>query len=283
MPAVLVPPVKSNMQKLLFFSAALLVLASCRSTRNIGTAVTKRDTTTSIVVVSDNNLADSAAVIETLLAQVQKNTIDYNTFTGKVNVDYRGSDGKAYNLNANIRMYRDSVIWISANAILGIEALRVMVTKDSVKFLDKINKTYRERRLSYLQEVTELPLDLKTLQDLIIGNPVFLDSAISYTVTGNGLVTLLSIGPWFKNLLTLTEPDLALMRSKLDDADITRSRTADLSYTNYDNRRGPLFATRRRIFVSEKKNLDVSLDFKQYDFNTDVSFPFSVPKNYKTD
>ena len=277
------PPVKNNMYKILFFSIALLVLASCRSTRNIGTAVTKRDTAAPVVNVPEGKVNDSVAVMETLVSAVNKNKIDYNTFTGKVNVDYSGSDGKAYNLNANIRMYRDSAIWISANAILGIEALRVLVTKDSVKFLDKINKVYRERRLGYLQEVTELPLDLHTLQDLIIGNPVFLDSTVSYTASGNGLVTLLSIGPWFKNLLTLTEPDMALMRSKLDDADISRSRTADLSYSDYDTRKGPMFATKRRIFVSEKKTLDVKLDFKQFDFNTDVSFPFSVPKNYQID
>ena len=277
------PPVKNNMHKILFFSIVLLVLASCRSTRNIGTAVTKRDTAAPVVNVPEGKVNDSVAVMETLVSAVNKNKIDYNTFTGKVNVDYSGSDGKAYNLNANIRMYRDSAIWISANAILGIEALRVLVTKDSVKFLDKINKVYRERRLGYLQEVTELPLDLHTLQDLIIGNPVFLDSTVSYTASGNGLVTLLSIGPWFKNLLTLTEPDMALMCSKLDDADISRSRTADLSYSDYDTRKGPLFATKRRIFVSEKKTLDVKLDFKQFDFNTDVSFPFSVPKNYQID
>lgn len=277
------PPEKNNMHRILIFSIALLVLASCRSTRNIGTAVTKRDTASPVVNVPEGKVNDSLAVMETLVSAVNKNKIDYNTFTGKVNVDYSGSDGKTYNLNANIRMYRDSAIWISANAILGIEALRVLVTKDSVKFLDKINKVYRERRLGYLQEVTELPLDLHTLQDLIIGNPVFLDSTVSYTASGNGLVTLLSIGPWFKNLLTLTEPDMALMRSKLDDADISRSRTADLSYSDYDTRKGPLFATKRRIFVSEKKTLDVKLDFKQFDFNTDVSFPFSVPKNYQID
>ena len=70
-------------------------------------------------------------------------------------------------------MYKDSAIWLSANAILGIEAMRVLITRDSVKLLDKLNKVYTARSVDYLQDLTSLPLDLPTLQDLIIGNAVF--------------------------------------------------------------------------------------------------------------
>jgi hypothetical protein len=93
-------------------------------------------------------------------------------------VDYHGSNGKNYDVNANIRMLRDSTIWISVNAVLGIEALRALITRDSVKLIDKLNKTYTARSITYLQDVTSLPLDLPTLQDLIIGNAVFIDSNV---------------------------------------------------------------------------------------------------------
>ena len=89
-----------------------------------------------------------------------------------------------------------------ANALLGIEAMRVLITKDSVKLLDKLNKTYTARSVSYLQDVTDLPLDLKILQDLIIGNAVFLDSNIVSYSNGNNVINILSVGRWFKNLLT---------------------------------------------------------------------------------
>lgn len=259
------------------------MLASCRSTRNIGTAVTKKDTAIVKVVVTDSAAADSVKFIRNVYTEVRKNRLEYKTFNAKVNVDYQGGDGKSYNVNANVRMYRDSAIWISANAVLGIEALRVLVTKNSVKFLDKINKTYSERSMEYLQEVTELPLTLSTLQDLIVGNPVFLDSNITQYTLAADVITLLSVGPQFKNLLTLNAGDKTHLRSKLDDADVTRSRTADLTYENWDFRTGKPFATKRRILVTEKSRLDIKLDFKQYDFNTDVSFPFSVPRNYKKD
>ena len=223
---------------------------------------------------------DSSVYIHNALDKIVANQINYKTFLAKVNVDYRSGDGKNYNVNANIRMYKDSAIWISANAILGIEAMRVLITKDSVKLLNKLDKSYIARSVSYLQDVTELPLDLHTLQNLIIGNAVFLDSNIVSYSSGNNVISLLSIGKWFKNLLTVNAYDKTLIHSKLDDVNIGRNRTADLTYSSYDDKRGFLFSTNRRIIVAEKKRLDIKLDFRQYDFNQDVSFPFAIPKNY---
>lgn len=262
-------------------------MVSCRSTRKIQTAITKRDTAINVVIpVQKNDLVtpelknDSFTLIQKTLNDISANEIKFTTFSAKVNVDYKSADGKNYNVNANIRMYKDSAIWISAIAVLGIEAMRVLITKDSVKVIDKLSKTYTERSLSYLQDVTSLPLDLKTLQDLIVGNPVFFDANVVSYSSGNNGITMLSIGKWFKNLLTIHASDKTLIHSKLDDADRLRNRTADLSYMNYENKKGALFSTRRRIVVAEKKRLDVKLDFRQYSFNNEVGFPFGIPKNF---
>ncbi len=224
--------------------------------------------------------SDTQKLIRTALQQLQNNRINFRTFNAKVEVDYRGTDGKGYGVNANVKMYKDSAIWVSANAILGIEAMRLLITKDSVKLLNKLEKVYTARSISYLQEVTSLPLDLFTLQDMIIGNPVYLDSNIVRYSTGNGIINLLSLGEYFKNLVTLNGADKSLLHSKLDDANPLRSRTADLSYSEYERKRGPLFPTRRQIAVSEKGRLEIKLDFKNYNFNEPVEFPFSIPKNY---
>jgi hypothetical protein len=265
------------MKRFIFFLLAISVLASCRSTRQIQTAISKKDTVAVVVVAPEGD--DSLDLAKGLLAKLDSTKINYTSFTGKVNVDYRGGDGKKYDVNANIRMLKDSAIWISANAVLGIEAMRVLVTKDSVKLLDKMNKTYTARSIDYLQEVTSLPLDLHILQELIIGNAVFVDpNVVSYS-SGSNFLSFLSIGPLFKNLVTL-DLNNNMTGSKLDDVNIIRNRTAELVYGGFDHKKGVGFATRRRIIVAEKNRLDISLDFKQYDFNQGVSFPFSVPRNY---
>ena len=184
-------------------------------------------------------------------------------------------------MNAVLRMYRDSLIWVSVNAVFGIEAMRMLITKDSVYLLDKLNKTYLIRRIDYLQEVTGLPLTLSIVQDLLVGNPVFIDSNIVSYSNNSITVSLLSIGRAFKNLVTINGNNNVLVHSKLDDIDISRSRTADLSYDDYESKKNKLFSSKRRITVAEKNKLDISLNFKQYEFNDDVNFPFSIPRNYK--
>jgi hypothetical protein len=266
-----------------FFGLLILIglLASCRSTKKIQTAITKKDTVAAVNLPPVTSKNDTVEMIKAALRRVDSNRIDFRTFSAKINVDYTGSDGKKYDVNANIRMYKDSAIWIAVNALLGIDAMRLYVTKDSVKLLDKLNKTYTARSVDYLQEVTSLPLNLYILQGLIIGNPVFIDSNIvSYSVNNNQ-IAMLSIGQLFKNLLTLNETDKTLLHSKLDDTDPSRNRTADLTYSDYESKRSVPFSTKRRIVVTEKNRLDIKLEFKQYEFNQEVSFPFSVPKNYE--
>jgi hypothetical protein len=266
-----------------FFGLLILIglLASCRSTKKIQTAITKKDSVVTVNVPPDDPENDTVQMIKAALRRVDSNRIDFRTFSAKVNVDYTGSDGKKYDVNANIRMYKDSAIWVNVNAVLGIDVMRLLITKNSVELIDRLNKTYTSRTVDYLNEVTSLPLNLYNLQNLIIGNPVFLDSNIvSYSVNNNQ-IALLSVGQLFKNLVTLNEGDKTLLHSKLDDTDPTRNRTADLTYSDYDSKRGVPFSTKRRIVVTEKTRLDIKLEFKQYDFNQEVSFPFSIPKNYE--
>ena len=71
------------------------------------------------------------------------------------------------------------------------------------------------------------------------------------------------------------------MHSKLDDLDVARNRTADITYGDYENKSGFDFSTYREITVSEKNKLDIRLNYKQYEFNKDLSVSFRVPKNYK--
>jgi hypothetical protein len=268
------------MKRILVVIVLVSLFVACRSSRAIGRAVGKKDSTVAKVTVPDTPNADTQQRINATLAQLQNNHIAFNTFSAKLGVDYKGTDGKGHDVNANIKMYRDSAIWVSVNAILGIEAIRLLITKDSVKLLNKLEKTYAARGISFLQEATSLPLDLNTLQNLIIGNPVYVDSNIVRYSTGNGTVSLVSLGSLFKNLFTLNDGDKTIIHSKLTDTDPFRNRTADLSYNEYENKKGFPFATKRQIVVSERGRLDIKLDFKNYTFNEEVSFPFSIPKNY---
>lgn len=268
---------------------ALIVLAltiagtttSCRSTKTIQTAIAKRDTIRTITAADPK--ADSMRFIKGVLDTVRRNYItDYQTFNAKMKVDFEGSDGKHYDVNAFVRLRKDSVMWITINALLGIDAFRVLITPDSVKVVDKLKKTVSLRTVGYLQEVTGIPITFNELQDLLIGNPLFLDSSnISSYKKDDKSISLVSLGAVFKHFLTVNKDDYTVQHSKLDDVDAIRARTADMTYGSYENRNNIKFSTYRRITVSEKSKLDIEMQFKQFEFNAPLSFPFTIPRNYR--
>jgi len=260
---------------------SLLVISmfSCRTAKQINKAIAPKDTTA--VIMPNQSNVDSLLRIKKTMDNLQQNYIEFKTFSAKIKAEYQDSKGKQPDVTAIVRIIKDSAIWISLTAsFLNIEIYRVLITKDSVILLNKQEREVQYRSLDYLQEVTEIPFDYKTLQDLLVGNPVFMDSNIVYYKRTENQVLISSVGKFFKHLLTLSADNHLLLHSKLDDVDISRNRTADLTYGDYENKTGFNFSTYREITVSEKNKLDIRLNFKQYEFNKELSVTFNIPKNY---
>lgn len=60
-----------------------------------------------------------------------------------------------------------------------------------------------------------------------------------------------------------------------------RNRTADLSYFEYETKSGFIFSTYRELFLSQQNKMDIQLKFKDYKFNEELNFPFTIPKKFK--
>lgn len=256
---------------ILISSMLLLSVFSCRTVKQINKAISPKDT--SLVQTIDQTKADSLLLINATLAGMNSNYIDFKTFNAKIKVDYQDNNGKQPDLTAIVRIVKDSAIWISLTATLfNFEAYRVLITKDSVILLNKKEKEVQYRSLDYLQEVTQIPFDYKTLQDLLVGNPIFVDSNVVYYKKTDNQVLLLEVGQFFKHLLTLSPDNNVLQHSKLDDVDMARNRTADITYSEYENKNGFNFSTYREITVSEKINSTSALSLSS----------MSLTKNYRS-
>ena len=274
---------KRNSFCVLLLSFTVLVsclMVSCTSTKKIQAAIVKKDSTS--IYITNQSAIDSIKIIKTAMEGVNKKKIQFNTFAAKIKVEYQDVKGKQPNITAYVRIIKDSLIWISGYAtVFNVEAFRVLINKDSVFVLDKINKEAQLRSIDYLQEVTQRPFDFKTFQDLLIGNPIFFsDSVVSYKEK-ESTVLIATLGHFFKHLLTINKTSGLLMHSKLDDINVTRNRTADITYDEYENANGFYFSTYRELTVSEKNKLDIQMHYKQYEFNKELQIVFSIPKNYK--
>ncbi len=259
-----------------FFS----VLASCSPAKKvIGTAIGPKDSLVVIPNVENKagmNLADSTR------KKLVENYIDFKTFSAKIKVETQDNKGKNPDISAVVRMVKDSAIWISLTAtFLNYEVFRVYITPDSLILLDKREKTVQYRSLDYLQEVTAIPFDFNSLQNLLIGNPVFFNSDNAVFQRNENFILASSLTKDFKHLLTLQAGDMNIIHSKLDDVDFARHRTADLTYGEYQSIEGRNFSADRKLIIAEKNKIDAHLNFKQVEFNKELQLNFSVPKNYK--
>lgn len=270
------------MKSLTYICFSILFLIGCRPAKKvqrIEDAISKKDTS-NVVVVKPADAVDSFSIVKNIISSINTSRINFKTFSAKVKVEYQGKDG-GDQATAFIRMQKDSIIWLSLTGAFGIEGFRVMIDKDSIKLMNKLKKIVQYRSINYLQELSEVPLGFYNLQDIIIGNPIYLDSNIvSYKNTNNELLVLM-VGKIFKNLLTLQNQDFRVLHVKLDDIDPIRNRTADITFSDYERANNFIFSTSRKISVAEKSKLDIDLNFKQYSFDQSLTFPFNIPKNYK--
>jgi hypothetical protein len=280
----------AHSSKLLAYSlqwvAFSFLLFSCKTVKKveqIQEAITKKDTA-QVVVIKETPVVDSAAIVADIMGKVVKNKIDFNTFNAKIKVDYTGAE-KNDNYTVYLSMRKDSIIIIRVKgSFLGIsaEGLQLKINKDSLTLVRKVGEKYvMNRSISYLQEVTEIPFDFATLQDMLIGNPVFMSNNLVSYKNSNSQLLVVMVGELFKHLINLDKADNRVLYSKLDDVDVQRNRTCDITFSNYQPLGTYLFAANRKISMAEKSKLDISLDFKEFTLNDPLKYNFDPPKNYK--
>ena len=273
------------MKKFAGIVACSLILFACKTvkkTAGIQEAISKKDTAQTIVVKEIK--VDSGAIVRDILQKVVKNKIDYQTFNAKIKVDYESAE-KSDNYTFYVSIRKDSVILIKVKgSFLGISSLglEAKITRDSLVLVQLVgDKSVQYRSISYLQEISQVPFDFYTLQDIIMGNPIYIDSnVLYYRASANELLVQMA-GDVFKHLLTLNNSDFHILHSKLDDINVQRNRTCDISQNTYEPLGGFQFATYRKITVSEKSKLDIYLDFKEYSLNEPLKYTFEIPKNLK--
>ena len=104
-----------------------------------------------------------------LYSQLLDNQLKFEYLSAKFNIEY--TDGKKKtNLKGQLRIKNDSVSWISFSPALGIEAARVILTNDSVKFINRLNKTYFAGHYNLIDSLLNTTIDYSILQAMIIGN-----------------------------------------------------------------------------------------------------------------
>jgi len=222
------------------------------------------------------------AFMREVSGKMEKNKIGFESFSAKAKLDFENDQGKQQGVTAFVRMQRDSVIWISVRPVLGIELVRVLITPQQVKMINYFKKTVMVRNADSLQELLHIPFDFKTLQDLIVGNPVYFNGDHMDSIRQSpSVVSFVCEGADYLSHFDVFADDYLLQHSHITEKNAATQRSCDLQYGDYEKQDNRSFATRRRIFVASKKATIIDIKFNKVDFDKPVSFPFSIGDKYK--
>ena len=117
-----------------------------------------------------------------LTKRLEKNLFQYETLSFKTDVNLQMKDEKR-SFKANVRIKKDSAIWMSLSPALGIEVARAIFTQDSIKLIDKWNDKYYLGDYEYINNIFDADFDFGMLQDLLVANPVFYDAKEKFVAT----------------------------------------------------------------------------------------------------
>lgn len=95
--------------------------------------------------------------------------IDFTYLTAKSKVSFKSKTQDISNASLSIRVRKDSVIWVSISKV-GFEAVRALITRDSVKIMDKLEQQYVVYDFPTLSRQFNFELNYDLLQALIVGN-----------------------------------------------------------------------------------------------------------------
>lgn len=115
---------------------------------------------------------EASALLDTLDGR----TLDWSTLGLRLEAT-ASAMGNQGTFTLNVRMAKDSVIWMSISPALGVEAARVLLTPDSVQVLSKLpgNRWVFSGNYGMLADAMQAPVNFDLVQSLLIGRPLMME------------------------------------------------------------------------------------------------------------
>ncbi len=229
-----------------------------------------------------------------LFERLRENELKFHTFTTRLNVDYT-VDKSRNDFKGQLRIVKDSAIWVSFNQDLGIEIARFLITEDSVKFLDRINKAYFAGDYNFVNNFLDANVDFGILQSLLLGNDFeYYDDVDFKASIDGGQYRLITAGRHKLRKYVRNHADdhrLLLQTIWLDPESfkITAIRLKELTqnskklsagYSGFQSIDNQKFPTQLNYTIEADIPINVTVKYSRIALNGSASMPFNVPDNY---
>ncbi|GAB2764862.1 hypothetical protein GCM10027275_02600 [Rhabdobacter roseus] len=226
------------------------------------------------------------AFSDSLLAHSAIEEIDFDYLTAKSKFSFKSRSQNIDNANVNIRIKKDSLIWLSVTGV-GLEVARGIITPDSIVFMDKFHKEYYVFSYAQLSQQFKFDLNFPLLQSLIVGNlPIPRDDEQKFRREKDFLLLRQNQGRILvDNYIGTKNRKL----KRLTAVEQPTRNTLNLDYEDFTQLNNYLFP------YTSLLTLDVQSEKDQQYYQTVIrikhsrvelaenplSFPFSIPASYK--
>lgn len=211
-------------------------------------------------------------------------TVDYFTFDymeAKAKINYKDAR-QNLSATANIRMKKDSIIWMSVSKV-GVEAARILITKDSLYVLDKLKKRYSTRGFAALSQQFDFDINYNLVESVILGNLIYpykrerLESSEKYLYYDQRLANFL-----FNNYIGVDTRKL----EKLLVEDVDTKSTISVNYGDFKEVNAEIFpftiAASINYVEKTRQNIAINIGFSKAEIADEpLRFPFRAPSRYR--
>ena len=191
---------------------------------------------------------------------------------------FDGADEKQ-EFTANIRIRKDSAIWINISAF-GISAARIFITPDSFFLIMQLKKEYKRLPMKDAAKVLPVLLDFAALQHLILGEPLNMGGKLTSAASFGGTWSAEGEDKNYIERIIYNKEDSTIRNSQLRSKN-DKGLQAMSEYGSYETVDGRKIATQRVINIQNAgDNYMIDMIFLKESFDEQLEFPFSIPDSY---
>lgn len=276
----------SSLGYILLLTLALVFISSCRTLKPVKPTTTINDTTAKKL---------DFKTPKTLTKYLKENEFNFDWLSTKFSATVE-NDGSKNSFNVSVRAKKDSAMWISVS-LLGIEGARMLITQDSVKYMDKINKKYFKGDYQYLSKLLNLEVDFDDVQALLIGNSTEFymeddrlksakdsSSYLLSTIKKRKLHKILkgdinksyneTVQSYWLNPLTFKIQKTVIF-------DMPNNRTFTANYYNFKPIENAYFPFKADFYIEASKKIFVNIEYSKVVHDEALTMPFNIPEKYE--
>jgi hypothetical protein len=193
-------------------------------------------------------------------------------------------DKKEKEVKANIRIRKDSVIWMDIS-VVGVSGARALINSDSLTIRSNVDKEYFVFEFSELSKRFSFPITYRILQAAMLGNLIY-DRRPEDIVKSDGTFNVLE-----QRLGTITIVNyINIASTKLEKVELKEANTNNslvITYSNFQNLGPKLFPYNGHIDILYKTPAGIIQNSINFEYSKaevgdrELRFPFNIPKKYE--